>query len=134
MMNTLTMVAEFHEAFGVPTPSSPAIPPAERCRLRVNLIREELGELEAALNARDIIDAVDALADLQVVLDGTFLELGLGPLKAAAMAEVHRSNMSKLGSDGKPIYRADGKVLKGPSYRPPDLARLLFPEWHGDPE
>jgi predicted HAD superfamily Cof-like phosphohydrolase len=84
-----------------------------------------LDELTEALKAKDPVGALDALTDLQYVLDGTYLSLGLASLKGKAFDEVHRSNMSKLGADGKPIYREDGKVLKGPDYSPPDLGQFI---------
>lgn len=70
-------------------------------------------------------EVLDALCDLQYVLDGTFLALGFHKVKDAAMTEIHRSNMSKLGEDGRPVKRDDGKILKGPNYSPPDLIGVL---------
>lgn len=90
-----------------------------------SLLREEVDELEEALNKRDTVGVLDALTDIQYVLDGAYLNLGFKDFKVKALLEVHRSNMSKLGVDGKPIYREDGKVLKGPHYSPPDLRGIL---------
>lgn len=123
--SSLYMVAEFHAAFGAPLPQEPAIPPDDRAQLRIDLMTEELNELVEAIAKGDIVAAADALTDLQVVLDGTFLEFGLGAAKTALVAEVHRANMSKLGADGKPVLRDDGKILKGPGYTPPDLAPIV---------
>ncbi len=93
---------------------------------RVSLIQEELNELKEALAQGNATKALDALTDIQWVLDGTYLALGLAPLKGAAFKEVFRSNMTKLGPDGKPMKREpDGKILKGPAYQPPQLATLL---------
>ncbi len=74
----------------------------------------------------DIVETLDALIDLQYVLDGAFLSFGLHDVKEIAFAEVHRSNMSKLGEDGKPIRReSDGKVMKGPNYFVPDMSQFI---------
>lgn len=124
-LNTLELVREFHNAFGVVDKTDPHIHNRGLNKLRTELIGEELGELCIALHAGDPAEVLDALTDLQYVLDGAFLQLGFAHLKDAAFREVHRSNMSKLGADGKPIRRADGKVMKGPNYSPPDLKKIL---------
>lgn len=123
---TLEQVQEFHETYGLPVLSSPDISDEKTNELRINLLAEELDELKEALEQGDIIETLDALIDLQYVLDGAFLSFGLHGLKTCAFDEVHRSNMSKLGADGKPIRReSDGKVLKGPNYFKPDIAQFL---------
>jgi len=94
-------------------------------QVRVSLLEEEIGELREAVEAGDMVEVLDALCDIQYVLDGAFLEFGLHSVKDAAFAEVQASNMSKLGEDGKPILREDGKILKGPNFRPPNLAQFL---------
>lgn len=119
-MTTIEMVKEFHEAF-VTQPDEVI----QKCRL--TLLKEELKELEDAIAAKDNVEILDALTDLQYVLDGTYIVFGLADLKDAAFNEVHASNMSKLGADGKPIYREDGKVLKGENYRPPNLYQFFVP-------
>jgi predicted HAD superfamily Cof-like phosphohydrolase len=91
--------------------------------LRRKLIREEFKELMKALEEEDIVGIADGLADLTVVVYGTALSYGIDLDRV--MQEVHRSNMSKLGEDGKPIYREDGKVLKGPYFSPPDILHVL---------
>lgn len=144
-----TPVVEFHEAFGVPVAVVPTVPELERRKLRIKLIFEELLELidasglELRADGRllvgqtlsllevskniDLVEAADAITDLRYVVDGTSLEWGV-PLEKC-LREVHRSNMSKLGEDGKPVLRQDGKVLKGPGYTPPRLDLVL--ELHG---
>ncbi len=123
---TLECVREFHEAYGVVNKDAPDISDEGINNLRLSLLQEELDELRDALANNDIVEVLDALSDLQYILDGSYLSWGLGDLKEAAFNEVHRSNMSKLGEDGKPIYReGDGKVLKGPNYTPPDLAQFF---------
>lgn len=124
-MNSLSLVTRFHDAFEQPIASEPTLTSTAVNELRVKLLREETQELEDALAEGDAVAALDALADLQYVLDGAFLSLGFWPWKDDAVAEVHRSNMTKLGLDYKPIKRADGKVEKGPLYEPPDLAKVL---------
>lgn len=122
--DTLSIVREWHEAFDVPVQDAPVIPDG-RVQMRLAILEEEVAELRAAVEAGNMVEVLDALCDIQYVLDGTFLEFGLHGLKDQAMAEVHASNMSKLGADGRPVLREDGKVLKGPSFFPPDLARIL---------
>ncbi|MGH1455387.1 MAG: hypothetical protein ACRBDI_01270 [Alphaproteobacteria bacterium] len=123
---TLDQVQEFHETYGLSVEGSPKISDGKTNLLRINLLTEELGELKEALEQGDLVETLDALIDLQYVLDGAFLSFGLQHVKDAAFDEVHRSNMSKLGADGKPIRRPeDGKVLKGPDYFKPDMAQFV---------
>jgi len=124
MKTTLDQVREWHENFNAPVLNEPALPEGRR-ELRLSLLEEEIKELREAVEAGDMVEVLDALCDIQYVLDGAFLEFGLHPVKYRAFAEVQASNMSKLGEDGKPILREDGKILKGPNFRPPDLAQFL---------
>jgi predicted HAD superfamily Cof-like phosphohydrolase len=120
----MVAVREFHEALRLPireTPSS-GIPQDER-ELRVRLIREEADELAIAVAADDLLEIADALADLIYVTYGTALHYGID--LDAAMAEVHRANMSKVAPRKGAFLRGDGKVLKGDSYKAPDLAAVL---------
>jgi predicted HAD superfamily Cof-like phosphohydrolase len=116
-------VREFHEAFGLGVATEPT-PRPENWKLRIALLREEFEEYVAAAEAGDLVEVADALADMAYVIYGTACEYGI-PLDAV-LDEVHRSNMSKLGADGRPVYREDGKVLKGPAFRPPDIAAALY--------
>ena len=126
---TIECVAEFHNAFGLPVSGQVNISDEKVNLLRINLLQEELDELKEALAAGDVVEVLDALTDLQYVLDGAVLSFGLQNVKDAAFNEVHRSNMSKLGADGKPIYReGDGKVLKGPDYFRPNIAQFVTAE------
>ncbi len=126
MTHTIKGVKEFHETYGLPVHESPTVADEKTQLLRINLLQEELDELKEALAAGDIVETLDALTDLQYVLDGAYLSFGLHSFKRAAFDEVHSSNMSKLGKDGKPIRReSDGKVLKGPHYFRPDLKTIL---------
>ncbi len=123
---TLEQVQEFHETYGLPVENEIDLSCAQTKALRINLLQEELDELKEALSENDPIETLDALIDLQYVLDGAFLSFGLQDVKMEAFNEVHRSNMSKLGADGKPIRReSDGKVMKGPNYFKPDMAQFI---------
>ena len=95
--------------------------------LRYELIKEELSELREALDQKDIVGVADALTDILYVTYGAGHAFGINLDKC--FTEVQRSNMSKLGEDGKPIYREDGKVLKGPKYSPPDLKSIIENEF-----
>lgn len=100
--------------------------PGCKAFIRLQLIQEELSELAQSFATTDIVESLDALTDLQYVIDGTYLALGMNDkLKEAAFDEVHRSNMSKLGEDGKPILNEAGRVQKGPRYFKPNLADVL---------
>ena len=123
---TLEMVQEFHETYGLPVEAQQTTGNEQTKDLRINLLQEELDELKEALAGDDIVETLDALIDLQYVLDGAFLSFGLQDVKMEAFDEVHRSNMSKLGEDGKPIRReGDGKVMKGPNYFKPDITQFI---------
>ena len=125
-MNRLqAQVAEFHKLYQVPMRTRPGFPPPDRIALRVSLIQEEAKEFREACEKRDFIEAADALGDLLVVTFGSALEFGLD--MDPIMDEIHRSNKSKLGLDGRPIRREDGKILKGPNYDPPHLEKVIFP-------
>ena len=118
------MVEEFHSAVGgvaSPRPTMDISPQLQE--LRINLIREEAHELTQAYQSQDLVAFADALGDLAYVTFGAALTFGID--LDAVIAEIHRSNMTKLGEDGKPILRADGKVLKGPTYSPPCLEPIL---------
>ena len=129
MTDTLEGVRIFHETYGLPVKDRPDLSDPKTNQPRINLLQEELDELKEALAAGDEVGALDALTDLQYVLDGAYLSLGLHEVKYTAFAEVQRSNMSKLGEDGKPIRRPeDGKILKGPNFTPPDL-KAVVEEW-----
>lgn len=123
---TLEQVQEFHETYGLPVENEQTTGSDKTKELRINLLQEELDELKEALENNDPIETLDALIDLQYVLDGAFLSFGFQGVKTDAFNEVHRSNMSKLGEDGKPIHReGDGKVMKGPNYFKPDMVQFI---------
>ena len=116
-------VKTFMTTFGQEVKSKPEFPDLDTVNLRIELIREELQELIDACGARDIVEVADALTDILYVTYGAAHSFGI-PIDAC-FKEVQRSNMSKLGEDGKPIYREDGKVMKGPGYSVPDLKNVL---------
>ena len=93
--------------------------------IRLQLIQEELAELAEAFINRDIVGSFDALVDISYVTDGTYISLGLHERKEAGLTEVHSSNMSKLDENGQPIISDAGRVVKGPNYRPPNLAPIV---------
>ena len=119
-------VRAFHDAFGIPNAEGPIGLIGDRdALLRYKLIREENEEyLEAALKG-DLVEVADALGDMLYILCGTILKHGLQHKIEDVFNEIQRSNMSKLGADGKPIYREDGKVLKGERYFRPNIAAIL---------
>lgn len=129
LMKQIAAVKEFHEAFGIENNDSPlADLGLEAAILRYELIREENEEYLEACRNKDLVEIADALGDMLYILCGTMLRHGLQHKMEAVFDEIHRSNMSKLGADGKPIYRADGKVLKGPDYFRPDISAVLHGE------
>lgn len=117
-------IKHFMRIFGHKVESFPTFPDQKIIDLRLELIEEEFNrEFKHALEARDMIGVADAIGDILVVVLGAAAAFGIDA--DAIYAEIHRSNMSKLGADGKPIYRADGKIMKGPNYSPPDIKSVL---------
>jgi len=119
-------VRAFHDAFGIPNAHVPTGAIGDRdALLRYKLIREENEEyLESALRG-DLVEVADALGDILYILCGTLLKHGLEHKIDEVFREIQRSNMSKLGADGRPIHREDGKVMKGPGYFKPAIAAIL---------
>ncbi|MER5770788.1 pyrophosphohydrolase domain-containing protein [Streptomyces sp. NPDC001985] len=118
-----TLVQEFHRAFGLDTRAVPAQVPPELAAHRHDLLAEEVAEVEEVAVLGPLDSLAHELADVVYVAYGTALVHGID--LDAVLAEVHRANMSKLGPDGTPVRRADGKVLKGDHYQPPDVAAVL---------
>jgi predicted HAD superfamily Cof-like phosphohydrolase len=120
----LAAALSFHEAFDLPRQASPNVGIDEPlARLRIALLEEEVGEFAEAVAAADLVAIADAVADIVYVAYGTAVTYGID--LDAVLGEVHRSNMSKLGKDGRPLIREDGKVVKSDQYVPPDIARVL---------
>jgi predicted HAD superfamily Cof-like phosphohydrolase len=126
MKKRISCVEQFHAAFGLGIGKDPVadLGPAKNT-LRYELMKEENEEyLEAARN-NDLVEVADALGDMLYILCGTIIEHGMQHKIEEVFEEIQRSNMSKLGADGKPVYREDGKVLKGPNYSRPDIRKIL---------
>ena len=126
MSTNFKEVGTFMKTFGQDIKTNPEIPDAETVNLRIELIAEELEELWDACEKKDIVEIADALTDILYVTYGAGHAFGIDLDKC--FKEVQRSNMSKLGKDGKPIYRDDGKVMKGPNYSEPNLKKVLLSE------
>jgi predicted HAD superfamily Cof-like phosphohydrolase len=126
MKNKIAAVSEFHKAFGLGMKESPtANLGIKKNLLRYELMREENEEYLEAANNNDLVEVADALGDMLYILCGTIIEHGMQHKIEEVFNEIQRSNMSKLGEDGKPIYREDGKVLKGPNYFKPNIKEIL---------
>ena len=122
-MTNFKSVKKFMETFGQEIKEKASFPDDKITSLRYDLIKEELGELKIAMNKKDIKEVADALTDILYVTYGAGHAFGIDLDKC--FEEVQNSNMSKLGSDGKPIYNDKGKVMKGPNYFKPDLGKFL---------
>lgn len=126
MKRKIEAVTEFHKAFGLGIKNSPAADIGEaKNLLRYKLMREENEEYLEAANNNDLNEVADALGDLLYILCGTIIEHGMQEVIEEVFEEIQRSNMSKLGENGKPIFREDGKVLKGPNYFTPNFNGIL---------
>jgi predicted HAD superfamily Cof-like phosphohydrolase len=122
----INMVKEFHLAFGLGVKEKPnANLGLDKSVLRYSLLREENEEYLEAAKKGDLVEVADALGDILYVLCGTLIEHGLQDKIEEVFKEIQSSNMSKLGADGKPIYREDGKVLKGPNYFKPNIKKII---------
>jgi predicted HAD superfamily Cof-like phosphohydrolase len=126
MKQKIEAVKAFHDAFKIGYRETPkADLGTEKNMLRYKLMREENEEYLDAANDNDLVEVADALGDMLYILCGTIIEHGLQHKIEEVFNEIQRSNMSKLGDDGQPIYRDDGKVLKGPNYFKPDIKEIL---------
>ena len=126
MKNKIEAVKAFHTAFKIGHRETPkADLGIEKNMLRYKLMREENEEYLEAANDGDLIEVADALGDMLYILCGTIIEHGLQHKIEEVFDEIQRSNMSKLGTNGKPIYRNDGKVMKGPNYFKPNLNKFV---------
>ena len=126
MQNQLKSVKIFHEAFGIKISNKPTLELSrDILKLRHSLMVEENNEYLKAVEERNLIEVADALGDMLYILCGTILTHGFQNLIEDIFDEIQSSNMSKLGDGGKPIYRNDGKVLKGPNYKKPNIKKFL---------
>ena len=123
-MTNFEKVGLFMTTFGQEVKKKPSLSTDKINNLRINLIEEELNEFKEAISKNDLKAAADALTDILYVTYGAGHAFGIN--LDNCFEEVQKSNMSKLGSDGKPIYNEFGKVMKGPKYFKPDLKKFLF--------
>ena len=122
----MNAVKDFHDTFGLSYNDSPTVALEEKIiELRYNLMKEENEEYIEAARKNDIIEVADALGDMLYILCGTIIEHGMSDIIEDVFDEIQKSNMSKLGADGKPIYRKDGKVMKGPNYFKPNFSKFF---------
>jgi predicted HAD superfamily Cof-like phosphohydrolase len=126
LQKEISAVQTFHEAFGLTVNHLPTSDlGASIHELRFNLMKEENEEYLEAVKNNDIVEIADALGDMLYILCGTIVSHGLQSKMEQVFNEIQQSNMSKLDENGKPIYREDGKVLKGPNYFKPDLKQFF---------
>jgi predicted HAD superfamily Cof-like phosphohydrolase len=123
MVSNFTRVMDFMNNFGQEVKYNPEFPDEKVQKLRISLIEEELEELKEAIENKDVVGVADALTDILYVTYGAGAAFGIDLDKC--FEEVHSSNMSKLDRDGRPIYREDGKILKGPDYFEPNLEKIV---------
>ena len=122
-MSNFDDVKTFMQTYGQEVKSKSSFPDNKITKLRIDLIKEELDELEKAIKNEDIVEVADALTDILYVTYGAGHSFGINLDKC--FSEVQRSNMSKLDKDGKPIYNEHGKVMKGPNFSKPNLKQFL---------
>ena len=122
-MSNFSKVGIFMKTFGQDVKNKPSFSTDKINKLRIDLITEELDELNKAMKNKDLLEVADALTDILYVTYGAGHAFGIDLDKC--FNEVQSSNMSKLDSNGKPIYNADGKVMKGPNYFKPDLSKFI---------
>ena len=122
-MTNFISVKKFMETFGQEVKTKPEFPSDKTVKLRYDLIKEELDEFQEALNDKSLKEVADSLTDILYVTYGAGHAFGIDLDKC--FDEVQRSNMSKLGADGKPIYNEHGKVMKGPNYFEPNLKKFI---------
>ena len=122
-MSNFEDVKKFMQTFGQIIRTKPQFPDEKTMKLRLDLIKEELNELEEAMKTKNLKEVADALTDILYVTYGAGYAYGINLDKC--FQEVQRANMSKLGNDGKPIFNEKGKVMKGPNYSAPDLKKFV---------
>ena len=122
-MSNFSKVGTFMKTFGQEVKDKPALSTDKINKLRIDLIKEELDELNEAMKNKDLLEVADALTDILYVTYGAGHAFGIDLDKC--FEEVQNSNMSKLDENGKPIYNDSGKVMKGPNYFKPDLSKFV---------
>ena len=121
----INLVATFHDTFKIGNRMEPTADIGGEYRLRYDLLKEENDEYLEACENNDLVEIADALGDQLYILFGTVLRHGLQHKIEEVFDEIQRSNMSKLDKDGNPIFRADGKILKGEGYFKPEIKEIL---------
>ena len=122
-MSNFDKVGTFMKTFGQEVKTKPSFSSDKINKLRIDLIKEELEELQEAMKNNDLLEVADALTDILYVAYGAGHAFGIDLDKC--FDEVQNSNMSKLGENGEPIYNESGKVMKGPNYFKPDLSKFV---------
>ena len=122
-MSNFNKVGTFMKTFGQEVKTKPSFSSNKINKLRIDLIKEELDELQEAMKNNDLLEVADALTDILYVTYGAGHAFGIDLDKC--FDEVQNSNMSKLGQNGEPIYNESGKVMKGPNYFKPDLSKFV---------
>ncbi|MBT3523229.1 MAG: nucleoside triphosphate pyrophosphohydrolase family protein [Flavobacteriaceae bacterium] len=126
MKHQIEAVKIFHEIYKLSYKENPTTEIGlDKIKLRFNLMAEENQEYLQAAKNNDLVEVADALGDMLYILCGTIIEHGMQDKIEEIFDEIQKSNLSKLGEDGKPIYRNDGKVMKGPNYFKPDISKVL---------
>jgi predicted HAD superfamily Cof-like phosphohydrolase len=126
MKHQINSVKIFHEVYKLSYKDSPVADIGiDKINLRFKLMAEENQEYFEAAKNNDIVEVADALGDMLYILCGTIIEHGMQDKIEEIFDEIQKSNLSKLGEDGKPIYRNDGKVMKGPNYFKPNISEIL---------
>jgi predicted HAD superfamily Cof-like phosphohydrolase len=125
MKKQILGVEEFHNAFGQENGINPRLISNNEYDLRHSLMKEENDEYLEACYDKNLTEIADALGDQLYILCGTILKHGMQHIIEDVFDEIHKSNMSKLGVDGKPVYREDGKILKGENYFRPDISKFI---------
>ena len=126
MKHQIEAVKIFHEIYKLSYKENPTTEIGlDKIKLRFNLMAEENQEYFQAAKNNDLVEVADALGDMLYILCGTIIEHGMQDKIEEVFDEIQKSNLSKLGKDGKPIYRNDGKVMKGPNYFKPNISKVL---------
>ena len=126
MKHQIEAVKIFHEVYKLSYKENPTTDIGlDKIKLRFNLMAEENQEYFQAAKNNDLLEVADALGDMLYILCGTIIEHGMQDKIEEVFDEIQKSNLSKLGKDGKPIYRNDGKVMKGPNYFKPNISKVL---------
>ncbi len=126
MENQLKQVKKFRDVFNLGVNITPTLLTDKKHSLHYNLLLEELNEYKEAVENNDVVEVADALGDILYLAFGAVLEHGMQHIITDVFAEIHESNMSKLDAEGNPIFREDGKIMKGENYFKPNISQFLI--------